>query len=271
MSLTSEAIRGASSAPEPAPLARTFELDLAESARFLRIVSDSLSISRHYQLFCWLSGEVQQFLPHQILICAWGDFESWELSLDVISGLPGVRTAELARCNIDHVVRGAYDKWVRAGRRPLVLGIEENGDSACCHLHGAIRGMRSLLVHGVRDARGGHDSLYIALHAGSIMRGRSSERFSALVDSLVAQIDFACRRVAALPLDRVDLSGREREILDMVCNGHTNLGIAQGLAISPYTVKNHVQRIFRKIGASNRTQAAAKYNRMRRLERRLDD
>ncbi|HEU4645720.1 MAG TPA: LuxR C-terminal-related transcriptional regulator [Burkholderiales bacterium] len=29
--------------------------------------------------------------------------------------------------------------------------------------------------------------------------------------------------------------------------------------MSPFTVKNHVQRIFRKIGVSNRTQAAARY------------
>jgi DNA-binding CsgD family transcriptional regulator len=35
--------------------------------------------------------------------------------------------------------------------------------------------------------------------------------------------------------------------------------IAAALEISPFTVKNHVQRIFRKIGVTNRTQAAARY------------
>jgi len=42
--------------------------------------------------------------------------------------------------------------------------------------------------------------------------------------------------------------------------GKTNLDIAAVLDISPFTVKNHVQRIFRKIGVSNRTHAAANYN-----------
>jgi DNA-binding CsgD family transcriptional regulator len=44
-----------------------------------------------------------------------------------------------------------------------------------------------------------------------------------------------------------------------VCRGRTNLEIAAALGISPFTVKNHVQRIFRKVGVTNRTQAAARY------------
>jgi len=44
-----------------------------------------------------------------------------------------------------------------------------------------------------------------------------------------------------------------------MCRGKTNLEIAAALDISPFTVKNHVQRIFRKIGVTNRTQAAARY------------
>jgi DNA-binding CsgD family transcriptional regulator len=126
-------------------------------------------------------------------------------------------------------------------------------------------------MHGVRDERGGHESLYIALNSGSFTKGRSRDRFVSLVDSLIAQIDVAFRRVAAFPLedartsqvlggDRLELSSREQEILGWVCRGKTNLDIAAVLDISPFTVKNHVQRIFRKIGVSNRTHAAAKYN-----------
>jgi DNA-binding NarL/FixJ family response regulator len=48
-------------------------------------------------------------------------------------------------------------------------------------------------------------------------------------------------------------------VLDALCRGRTNVQIAAALEISPFTVKNHVQRIFRKIGVTNRTQAAARY------------
>jgi len=256
------------------PATKGFQLTDEEAARFLRMVSDSLLIKRHYQLFVWLNGELQQFLPHQILISAWGDFAKWNLKLDVVSSLPGVRTEQIAHCRIDDVLRPAYAQWTDAGRQPLVLKAAETilPHAACaCPVHSALRGMRSLLVHGVRDERGGHESLYIALNSGSFTKGRSRDRFVSLVDSLIAQIDVAFRKVAAFPLedaktsqvpggDGLELSSREQEILGWVCRGKTNLDIAAVLDISPFTVKNHVQRIFRKIGVSNRTHAAAKYN-----------
>lgn len=55
------------------------------------------------------------------------------------------------------------------------------------------------------------------------------------------------------------LSAREEEIIARVAQGRTNLEISRILAISPFTVKNHVQRIIKKIGASNRTEAAVRY------------
>jgi DNA-binding NarL/FixJ family response regulator len=42
--------------------------------------------------------------------------------------------------------------------------------------------------------------------------------------------------------------------------GSTNQDIAESLALSLFTVKNHMKRIFRKLGVSNRTQAAARFN-----------
>ena len=250
-----------------------FELTAEESARFLRIVAQSSLIGRHYEIYRWLSGEVQHFLPHDVLICAWGDFSSRRLQIDITSGLPGVRTGELAGCSLDDLVRRAHAQWVDAGRKPVLLKAAEAAapHAACtCAIHAALGAMRSTLVHSVRDARAGSDNLYIALSAASLARGRAVQRFMALADALIAQIDGAFRKVAvflpqgapaspAAPGRVLDLSEREREILDSVCEGKTNVDIALALDISPFTVKNHVQRIFRKIGVSNRTQAAARY------------
>jgi DNA-binding NarL/FixJ family response regulator len=52
------------------------------------------------------------------------------------------------------------------------------------------------------------------------------------------------------------LTTREAEVLAKVAAGVSNEVIAGQLCISPYTVKTHVYRIFRKIGASNRLQAS---------------
>jgi DNA-binding NarL/FixJ family response regulator len=59
---------------------------------------------------------------------------------------------------------------------------------------------------------------------------------------------------ALTPLE--NLSERELEVLGMIAEGRTNQEIAEKLIISPTTVKTHVQNILRKLGVSDRTQAA---------------
>jgi len=54
----------------------------------------------------------------------------------------------------------------------------------------------------------------------------------------------------------VTLTRRESEVLKQLAFGLTNKEIAQSLGISYETVKEHVQHILRKIGVSDRTQAA---------------
>jgi DNA-binding NarL/FixJ family response regulator len=53
-----------------------------------------------------------------------------------------------------------------------------------------------------------------------------------------------------------DLSEREREILALVAHGHANKVIALRLGISHKTVRNTLSAACRKIGATDRTQAA---------------
>lgn len=54
-----------------------------------------------------------------------------------------------------------------------------------------------------------------------------------------------------------ELTRREVEILGLVAEGLSNAAIAQRLVISEGTAKTHVKNILRKLGASNRTQAAS--------------
>ena len=53
-----------------------------------------------------------------------------------------------------------------------------------------------------------------------------------------------------------ELTKRELEVLKMIASGAFNKEIASTLNISERTVKNHVSNIFKKIGVSDRTQAA---------------
>jgi transcriptional regulator EpsA len=245
---------------------------------FLRIVEASQSIKRHHDFHLWLQGEIQHFICHEVLISAYGNFETWQLKLDVISSLPGVRTQLLEQCDINDILKALFDRWAKDGRQPFVLqsldGLASKDVKCQCPLHTAARSTKSLLVHGARDERGGCDSLFVALHTTAVTKGCMSGCFSSvpclLMDSLFTQIDFASRKLASLPSaettasafrkgDPFGLSEREREILEWICKGKTNFETAIILNISSFTVKNHVQRILRKIGAHNRVQAATIY------------
>jgi DNA-binding CsgD family transcriptional regulator len=64
--------------------------------------------------------------------------------------------------------------------------------------------------------------------------------------------------MGSVPVRPAGITEREREILRWVRDGLSNQQISQQLGISALTVKNHVQKILRKLGAANRAQAVAK-------------
>ena len=55
-----------------------------------------------------------------------------------------------------------------------------------------------------------------------------------------------------------DLSDRELEVYQLMAEGMSNKEIGDNLGISEKTVKNHVSRVFRKLGVYDRTQAVVK-------------
>lgn len=61
------------------------------------------------------------------------------------------------------------------------------------------------------------------------------------------------------------LTRREIEVLDMIASGATNVAIGAALFITEVTVKSHVQHILRKLRASNRAEAVARYLRSKRV------
>jgi transcriptional regulator EpsA len=249
-------------------------LEVQDGANFIGILAASRLIRRQGDLVAWLR-EAQNFLPHQVLIAAWGDYQRWNVKAEVVSHLPGVRLTHARGCALDDLLREAYMHWLRGGREPLVLSGADVGSlrrPCACTLHAALRGMRSLLVHGVRDKLSGCDSLYIALDGQSLFATGQQSQFVALAHLLLCQVDNVWRRLAAFRLDNLpaaqsivlprglELSARERQILVSLSHGRSNHDIAEALAISLFTVKNHLKRIFKKIGVSNRTQAAARFN-----------
>jgi DNA-binding NarL/FixJ family response regulator len=53
------------------------------------------------------------------------------------------------------------------------------------------------------------------------------------------------------------LSARELEVMSLIAGGHTNGEIAAHLFLAEKTVKNHVRRIYSKLGVDSRSAAIA--------------
>jgi DNA-binding NarL/FixJ family response regulator len=114
----------------------------------------------------------------------------------------------------------------------------------------AIRaGAAGYLVHGQFDA----DELAVRIR--QLAAGET-----VLSPAVVGTVFDALRKTPGSP-DEADgpasLTEREREIMNLISQGLTNRDIAERFVLSEKTVKNHVNRIYSKLGATNRAQATA--------------
>ena len=64
---------------------------------------------------------------------------------------------------------------------------------------------------------------------------------------------------------RSQLTSREWEVLDLVCERKTTDAMAAELFLSPETVRSHVKSIYRKLGVNSRDDAIARAAELRQL------
>jgi DNA-binding NarL/FixJ family response regulator len=76
------------------------------------------------------------------------------------------------------------------------------------------------------------------------------------LDPKAARVLLTQRRATSSAEQGVHLTGREREVLRMVGDGHPNKVIARRLGISERTVKAHLTSVYQRLGVTDRTQAA---------------
>ena len=114
-------------------------------------------------------------------------------------------------------------------------------------------GAAGYLVHGTYN----QDELVAAVHeAAGGGNPLSPSAGAALIDAV---------RVAYTgdPIERFGLSAREIAILDLVVRGLSNREIAGRLYLAEKTFKNHLNRVYPKIGVSSRSGAIALWLRLR--------
>jgi DNA-binding NarL/FixJ family response regulator len=110
-------------------------------------------------------------------------------------------------------------------------------------------------------------------HAQLVEAIRTIGRGESLLDPSVTRdvIERLAQLSKAPPKPEDVLSEREKEVLLLIAQGHTNKEIAAKLFVSPYTARNHVIHILDKLGLSRRSEAAAQAIRLGLLKERQGD
>jgi transcriptional regulator EpsA len=262
-----------STTPQPLPLApeqaNAHHSDSARSAAtdFLQIESivlnldASLRVHARPHFFSWTQGLLQSLIRHELLICTLCLGKPPAFRADGFSMTTPDPTALADIYLRDTGVAPSLLKlWEERRYQPVTVDGPLGNGAFTRELERL--GATQLLVHGVHDA----DGRALTLFAFACRPGSIGPRQTYLAQLLAPSLHAAWVRTqlsrTASAVEKASghavLTVREQDILKWIYLGKSNFEIGAILKISPLTVKNHVQKILRKLNVVNRTQAIGK-------------
>jgi transcriptional regulator EpsA len=230
-------------------------------------IDASLRVHARHQFFTWTQGLLQNLIRHEVLICALRNGDPLLFHVDSLATSPvePAPFSEMFRHDtslVPHLIKA----WEDNAFRPVSLEIGNSGQFAQAPLARELTriGARGVLAHGTYDIFGKVASFFVFGCKPDTM----GQRHSYLTELVVPFLHLAWVRIqvnrpageaaGAAPGASTLLTSREQEILRWIHLGKSNIEIGTILSISPLTVKNHVQKILRKLNVQNRAQAVGR-------------
>lgn len=242
-------------------------LHRAEEEALVRAVESGVQVQRLHHFFVWTRSHLQGLVPHDTLLCMqFGDDDAVR-HLECLNSQPVEAQALDKLCTIDNGLGVRLAQACRtAAELPRAFSAADPAPDdellrGICHDLGQLN-WTAAMVHG--SGLGQSRAICFAL----LTRGTvPSSRHLHILGLLAPVLHWAFIQVM-LSGDTSDrhgaltspLSARELEILHWLVRGKANLEIAEALGLSTLTVKNHLQRIYRKLQVRNRVQAVARCN-----------
>jgi two-component system nitrate/nitrite response regulator NarL len=123
---------------------------------------------------------------------------------------------------------------------------------------------RVLLISGYEDGAIAHQAISLGA-AGFLSKDAEEDGIRAAIVEVASGRSVLSMSLQSSVLDQIrqrlpsrpPLSGRERELLELAAAGASNAEIAQRLCLSPNTVKTYWQRLYEKLGTTDRAGAIA--------------
>ncbi|KQV78658.1 LuxR family transcriptional regulator [Massilia sp. Root351] len=263
-------------------------LSKREQEYLLGAIEASLSVRELRSYFLWTQGQLQALLPHRLMVCMqFGPACPGGSVLAHIDCLHGTVIDSAVLEQVSDPVHGLAPRLARhaqaragtGGWQAPPLALEAAAQPAAgpgawpAFAPELLRlGLDNVLLHGAGPLTGG--GTCFALFG---MPQRPGPRQAYFIELLLPHLHFALQRLERMPgaawpaasaaawAER-PVSRREMEILHWVKEGKSNVEVGQILGISGLTVKNHLQRIYKTLGVSNRTQAVARGMALRLLD-----
>jgi transcriptional regulator EpsA len=247
--------------------ARTATTDFLQIESIVLNLDASLRVHARAHFFSWTQGLLQSLIRHELLICTLCHGKPPAFRADGFSMTapePSMFSDLYLR---DTAVAPALLKaWEERRYQPVVIdpgsGVLPGGAFAR-ELERI--GATQLLVHGLHDSEGRAISLFtFACRPGSVgaRQGYLAQLLAPALHAAWVRTQLQRHADGSTAPDKAVghsvLTVREMDILKWIYVGKSNFEIGAILKISPLTVKNHVQKILRKLNVVNRTQAIGK-------------
>ncbi|MBB2484388.1 hypothetical protein H5407_04020 [Mitsuaria sp. WAJ17] len=243
-----------------------------QAEAFWHCAETAQAVRRRHQFFIWTQASLQRLIPHQLMLCsAWSPLRR-QLQAELFNSLPLPETV-LQWLQDPASLAWLQQGWLRAGAQAQALSlaglldgitasslVPGQGGQALSLLQAA--GLQHLCVLGVSRPQCAEE-----LETFFVLASREPLP-APLLNLMTPLLHCTWRGVQAqeLQLQHSPVQGgqgmqgvteRERQVLAWMRQGKSNQEIGLLLGISALTVKNHVQKILRKLCASNRAQAVA--------------
>ncbi|MFM2065970.1 MAG: hypothetical protein RLZZ584_879 [Pseudomonadota bacterium] len=249
-------------------------LDGRDTELLVANLDASHKVHHRAHLFTWSQGLLQGLLVHDALVCLSRPPGHGAPQVDSYSTHPGdTRSLATQLAQDIRLAPRLADLWKARHFEPVLIDRRRPDTPAwagpCSDLERM--GPDQIALHGEHDARGEPTCLFVFTRVGGAGYGPRELHLLRLVTPCLqeAWVRVQMSTGAATRRDSGDcpaapspahaaITAREQQILRWIYLGKSNGEIGQILAISPLTVKNHVQKMLHKLDVVNRAQAVGK-------------
>lgn len=258
--------------PPSDPVTTSLVLSDSQIEAIVSSAETGLEVRRRYQFFVWLQGSLQVLLPHQLAVCGAYSRTRHELQFEAFNSVPVDAQLLTGFADGRNALLGHLQAlWLRARCKPVTVSLDDDLAGAHSPAGELLRqtGFRELMVHGAsRPQRPNEIETFFVLASQTTPY---TPRHRLCLELMLPHMHTTWQRVQVIERELRELpppqparqgagsqiTDRERQILSWLREGRSNPQIGETLGISALTVKNHVQKILRKLGAANRAQAVA--------------